>query len=161
LELLKWLDHTAFAVTISENVWVYPVVLTMHTVGMAIVSGVVLMTSLRIFFGFPQQIPVLALRRLVPVAWFGFALSFISGSLLYAPEASKITPKMMFQLKILFIILGGITLRFMLGQGFRPELAGGRPISRAGRLWALATIFCWVAAIVSGRLIAYIKIKGI
>jgi len=161
LEFLRWLDHTAFAATLNQNVWVYPFVLTLHTIGMAIVVGIVMMISLRMFFGFPSQIPVLALERLVPLAWVGFLINFISGSLLFTPEASTVSLKLMFQLKILCIILGGIALWFMLGRAFRPQMAGAQPISPAGRAWALATMVFWIAAIVSGRMIAYIKIKGL
>lgn len=157
MEFLNWLQNTAWASAIAENEFIYPTVLTAHAIGMALVVGIGLMVSLRVLFGLPRQISILALDQLVPVAWVGFALNFVSGVLLFAPQAAKISLSLMFQLKIAFVILAGFATWFTFAQTIDRETRRERPATVAARLWAVSTMSFWIAAIVSGRLIAYIK----
>ena len=58
--------------------------------------------------------------------------------------------------KLVFIALGMFLLFRIRRQVLRDPDVDKRPVSSAGRMLAWATLFCWLGAIVTGRLIAYV-----
>ena len=74
---LEWLEFSALAEWVSASLWGYPITLTSHGVGLAIVVGIIFMLNLRLlgkFSGLPYQ----TLLSYMKLAWAGFLLNFIS-----------------------------------------------------------------------------------
>ena len=57
MELLIWLETSGVATWVNESLWGYPIVLTSHAIGMAIVVGMVTVIDLRIL-GYAKRIPL-------------------------------------------------------------------------------------------------------
>ena len=58
---LIWLEEGALGIFIRESLWGYPIVLSSHAVGMAIVMGVVVALNLRVL-GYAKDISILTIN---------------------------------------------------------------------------------------------------
>jgi len=139
----------------SESIWTYPTVLTLHTVGMAILVGASFVIHLRIL----QVAGAIPLRRLLPLyrfIWIGFAINLLSGLILFATEAADRIADPVFYVKMVSIAaalwLGGVVKRRVIVRPSAPEAT-----TLASRSMAAASLALWATAIVAGRLMAYLK----
>jgi hypothetical protein len=148
VSVLTWLEGLRVSVWVAESDWGYPLLLSAHSMGMAIVVGLLIVLDLRVF-GFAAGIPIAALERLMPLAWGGFGINLLSGSLLFASNATRLAGNWAFLVKMACIVLGGLTT-FWLWREVR-----GENTVRAKAL-ALVSAALWLSASAFGRLIAYV-----
>jgi hypothetical protein len=146
---LLWYEEGFFGVFIRESLWGYPIVLSSHAVGMATVMGVVVALNMRVL-GYAKGLSVPAFNKIFIVAWLGFAINLISGLLLFAGSASSYFFQGTFQLKIGAIVVGGILMKLVMNS-----VRANKPAATQKAL-AAACIVSWLAAVVTGRLMAYL-----
>src|SRR5689334_17781015 len=86
---LDALQNSAFSAWVvgSDSIWAYPMILTMHTVGLGIVVGAAAIIDLRLL-GVGAGIPVAEMRRVFPLFWLGFFINLVSGVMLFVSEAA-------------------------------------------------------------------------
>jgi hypothetical protein len=155
--LLHALQTSAFSAWVvgSESIWAYPMILTMHTVGLGIVVGAAVIVDLRLL-GVGPGIPLEEVKRLFPIFWLGFFINLVSGVMLFVSEAEDKAAQPVFLLKLLLIAIGVVVTarirRLLFGSGSTPA----RDPSRARPL-AISSLVMWGGAIVAGRLMAYLK----
>lgn len=152
MEFLTWLEESGVGVWIRESLWGYPIVLSSHAVGMAIVVGVVTMIDIRVL-GFAPKIPISSFNSLFTLTWAGFALNFISGCLLFTGDPVKFYNNTPFRIKITLIILGMISVWLLL-RAVRDTDTG--KCSTKARVIAAFSLLFWFGAITAGRLTAYL-----
>jgi hypothetical protein len=152
---LEWLQNTWIAHLVAESLWGYPTFETMHTIGMALLIGSLGLINIRVL-GFKSDLPILETRKLLPLAWLGFTLNAISGTLLFTSDATTFFASYTFRLKIILIVLGGINAALLSNQIFKTAPAGGPVTPTTGAKWIAATsLVFWFGAVIAGRLIAY------
>ena len=151
-EFLTSIEGSALAVWTREStsIWAYPTILTLHTAGLAIVAGVSAVVDARLL-GLAQQMPVAALRPLFRILWWAFALNFITGVVLFMADATTKSSQTVFWVKLALIALALVVTE----QVSRVVRADEQPNGRA-RLLAILSLVLWTAAIVAGRLLAYL-----
>lgn len=149
MEFLSWLENTSVGFWIRESMWGYPIVLSSHAVGMAVVVGVITMIDIRVL-GYARSIPITAFKSLFNLAWAGFALNFVSGCLLFTGDPKKFFNDWPFRIKISLIILGMISVWLLIR-----EIKINESSSKA-RAIAAFSLLCWFGAITAGRLTAYL-----
>ena len=156
LGFLAWLDDTPLSHWIAETTWVYPTLETMHTVGMALLIGSLGLVDLRVL-GFKPELPLLETQRLLPLAWLGFTLNAVSGTLLFISDSVMFYSSYTFRIKIALIILGGINAALLGRKVFQPASSDAAPLPPGvGAKWIAGTsLVFWFGAIIAGRLIAY------
>ena len=88
-DLLASIEGSALAVWTRESpsIWAYSTILTLHTVGLAIVAGAHAVIDCRLL-GIAPQIPLAALPPLFPIMWWAFALNLVTGILLFMADAT-------------------------------------------------------------------------
>ncbi|MBT3531216.1 MAG: hypothetical protein HOF74_10745 [Gammaproteobacteria bacterium] len=159
------LESSSIAMWVAESLWAYPILLAIHIVGLAIVVGIFSMRDLRLLGMFPGIHPA-AFLPLSKMAWIGFIINAISGILLFTSQAVTFVGNVPFLLKIAAII-AGMVLAGIIQSRLRGELAidsasaaeannADYAISDSTKYIALVSLLLWMAAIVAGRLIAYI-----
>ncbi|MEJ8566109.1 DUF6644 family protein [Elongatibacter sediminis] len=150
--MLDWLESTAVARMVQETMWGYPIVLSSHAVGMAILAGIVLMMNFRVL-GLAPGIPLDSLRPVYRVALIGLVINVISGTMLFVANASGFVESTPFWLKMAMLVVG-ITLLIMMK---RRMFASGGVLEPGGGVKAMAALssVAWLGVIVMGRLIAY------
>ena len=149
-DLFTSIEGTALAAWVRESpsIWAYATILTLHTVGLAIVVGANAVVDLRLL-GWARSIPTQTLRSIFPIMWAGFAINFASGLLLFMADATVKSGQRVFWIK-----LACITLALLVAQTVAKRLRQ----QDDGNLKALAvaSLFLWAGAIVAGRLMAYL-----
>jgi hypothetical protein len=156
MRFLEWLQTSALGTMVAESLWGYPLLETLHTLGMAMLVGALGLINLRVL-GYKIELPVLGTRELLPLAWLGFTINLISGLALFTSDAVYFWNSYTFRIKILLIVLGGVNA-FVLGRAvFREaEARGGSFAASTGIGWvAGSSLGFWMGAIIAGRLIAY------
>lgn len=151
-----WLESTWISVWVRESisVFAFPMILAYHTVGMGLVAGLSSAVDLRIL-GAARRVPLTALRRFVPLMWFGFWLNAASGVLLLLAYPTKALTNPVFYTKLVCVAFAVVILRTITRSVLQdPGLDLGEIPSRA-RWLAGASLFCWAGAILAGRLLAY------
>ncbi len=147
----------------SPSIWAYATILTLHTVGLAIVVGVNVVVDLRLL-GWAPRLPVATLRALFPIMWAGFAINLASGLLLFIADATTKSSQRVFWVKLALIAVALLIAR-SLSKSLRQQDASspaeaGRHIGNAAdsnlRLLAMLSLLLWAGAIVAGRLMAYL-----
>lgn len=156
MAFLEWLQGTWVGVLVAESLWGYPLLETIHTIGMAMLVGALGLINLRVL-GYKPELPLIGTRDLLPLAWAGFTLNAISGSLLFTSDAVYFFESYTFRIKIVLIVLGGINAA-LLGRRIFREAAGASAVAvDAGTKWiAASSLVFWIAAVCAGRLIAYL-----
>ena len=133
MDFLTRLQESDFAawVASSPSLLAYPSILTLHTVGMAIVVGTCVVMDLRIL-GVAADVPLSALRRAPRLVWSGFLINAATGIALFTTDAEHKAMQTVFYVKLALILLALVAY---------------------ARLRAL--VF-WTGATVAGRLMAYL-----
>jgi len=155
--LLHALQDSAFSAWVvgSDSIWAYPMILTMHTVGLGIVVGAAVVIDFRLL-GVGPGIPLEEVRHVFPIFWLGFTINLVSGLMLFVSEAADKATQPVFLVKLLLVILGVIVTarirRLVFGDG-----SPGALVPSAARPLAVMSIGLWAGAIVAGRLMAYLK----
>lgn len=141
----------------SESIWAYPSVLTLHTVGLAVLVGASVVLHLRIL-GTGSSIPLSRFGPLCSFIWPAFYLNLASGLALFVTQAADRVVQPLFYAKLASIgtalWLGQVAKRHAFD---RPETEPAIPASLKGK--AIAALALWVMAIVTGRLMAYFSGK--
>ena len=155
MELLAAIESTAFASWLRESpsIWAYPTILTLHTVGLALLVGPSWALDLRLL-GAAPAIPLRALERTFPVMWTGFWINGVSGLLLFMTEATTKGATPLFATKLALIVVAVVTLMALRRVVYRRD---AEPvIGPAARGLAIVSILLWIAAIGTGRWMAYV-----
>lgn len=150
METLFWLEDSIVGMTVSSTQWGYPIVLSLHAIGMATLVGVALMLTIRVL-GFAPAIPVTSLASYWHVALGGFMLNLLSGSALFCGNASELFFNWAFRIKFVLVFVGlALTWRLV-----RICIKRTDQVSRGHRTLAGVAMSTWIVAIIFGRLIGY------
>lgn len=156
MAFLAWLEATSLAEYIRVSAFGYPAAITLHSIGLAVMVGPILMVDLRLLGRF-NGIPYEALAPILSVAWVGFLINFLSGAALFAAQATSYPSNIPFLVKITLVLIGAITAAqqqtVFSGHASEWNTVG---VPSSVRTMAVASIIFWVGAIVTGRLIAYL-----
>jgi hypothetical protein len=153
----QWLYDLPASEALRESDDVFPIVETIHVLGICLMVGTIATVDLRLSGVLVRgQRAARISRALLPYTWAGFALMFVTGLPLFAAEAAKLYGNPAFRLKLLLLLFaGGNALLFHKTTRDSPEdrdLAA--PVPLRTRMFACTSLLLWFAIVVSGRLIA-------
>ena len=155
--MLEWLEGTEFSTLLRTELWGWPLALTLHVLGTAIVVGFILIICLRLL-GLFELIPYSALNRLFPVVWAAFGLQVFTGLLLWMTKPTRYVVDNAFLLKVALVI-AGMVLTYRFAQTLMREApqwqSSGAVSARTSRLVA-ALLVIWCSVVIVGRLTGYL-----
>jgi hypothetical protein len=155
--VLASLENTQFSDWMRSELWGWPLVLTIHVLGTAVVVGFIVIISLRLL-GLFETIPYSSLNRLFPVVWVAIVLQLLSGFVLWMTKPTRYVADTAFMLKLSLVIIGIVlTLYFyaMMKRGAASWDAAGTVPSR-GIKFAAASLLVWCGVLVAARLTAHL-----
>ena len=170
LSFFAWLEETAISVWIRETpeVYAFPFILYLHTLGLAMVAGLSSAVALGIVHR-PQLRLSTTLRKLFPWIWLGFGINVLSGVALLVAYPAKALTNPVFYIKLVAIaaavgivqwlerqfvvgdLAAGVTGTGGAGGASGAVIADAPALKRAA--WAL--IGLWLIATTTGRFLAY------
>jgi len=154
--MLEAIQNTAFADWVRVSEWGYPIILTLHSLGLAMVVGMLLVMDLRIL-GVPKSLPLLPLRQLMTLVWIGFTVNLLTGLALFSADAVKFFHSPTFRFKIASVVIGVVFAVFLRSSVFAGDDfdRGDAVIPVRAKVVAVLSIAVWLAAIGLGRYVAY------
>lgn len=158
--LLRAIYELPLSQFVRGAVWAYPVLETLHLVGLGLLFGPIIIFDLGVLgvIRSPAASPLASL--LLPWVWIGFAINATSGVLLFGSDAIEFGANPAFQAKIALIFLAGVNaaifqVRANRGYAGNPPPAAGQTLP-GQRFQAALSILLWLSVIVAGRLVAYV-----
>jgi uncharacterized protein DUF6644 len=157
-DFVAWLERTGLATWTRESgsIWAYPTILTLHTVGLAVVVGANAVVDLRLL-GFAPRLPVPSLGPLFRIVWWAFALNAVTGVVLFMSDATIKARQPVFYVKLTVIGLAlWNTALVRRAVNREPALREPQITPPHCRRLAITSLLLWLGAITAGRLMAYL-----
>jgi len=156
--VLEYLENTQFSEWArGESLLGWPLALTVHAFGTAIVIGFIFIFGLRLL-GFFRTIPFTSLTRLIPVVWIAVLFQFLSGFTLWMTKPAKYLSDWAFLIKF-SLVCSGLVVTWLYFKTMRretPDWDATGVVSQRGYRFVFVTVFWWAGVLVAGRLTAYL-----
>jgi len=156
--IIQWMQNSDIGTGIRESIWLFPIVETTHVLALAFSVGVLVWFDLRLMgWGMKHQPISQVHKQMMPIAFVGFVIMFITGLLLFWSEAEKCYLSGFFRAKVVFLVLAALNAGFF-------ELSTKKTIQDwdkypippvKARMAGLVSIISWTAVIIAGRATAY------
>lgn len=147
----EWLQSTSLAVKVGED-W-FPYIESAHVVCLALVAGTILVVDARLMGIASRQLRFTYVsERLLPWTWGAFAGAAITGSLLFAGNATTYAANKPLQIKFLLMLLAGLNMLYFQLVTFRTasNWDSGTP-APAARAAGLISMVLWCGVVACGR----------
>lgn len=155
MQFLESISQSALVLWVAESNYGYPIILTLHSLGMALVVGIMIIADLRVL-GVGKIISFAALRQFFLVAWIGLLVNALSGTLLFLANYSAFLTNTAFLSKIAMLIVGAIFTYVLVKIINNKEESQTFPIN--AQLLAFVCLCLWLGSIIAGRVVGYTSI---
>jgi hypothetical protein len=157
-QFFQWLGDTHYSVALRESTWSYPIVESIHVLGLCLFLGFALIWDFRLLNRILKRVPVSELAaRLMPWTVVGFVIMVISGLALFYSNPVRFSQNIFFQVKFVMLILAGVNALWFQMTAYRSlatwELDPVTP--KIARRAAVISLTLWACIVVAGRMIAY------
>ncbi len=156
--LLDWLQKTGVAVQIRDSLFAFPLLESVHVVGLSLVFGTIAVLDFRLLGVASTSRPVSrVMADLLKWTWAAFALTALTGGLMFITNAVVYFHNTYFRAKMILLVLAGLNmLAFELtGRRTMHRWDTTRPTPPAARAVATISLIIWVGVIVAGRVIGF------
>lgn len=150
--LCEAIEALPLSATLRESLWLFPVIESIHLVGLALLGGSLLVVDLRLLGAGLNRQPIAEVERGAR-GWFlgALALMVTTGSLLALSEAVKLYDRPAFFVKMIAFSLA-LLLTFTLRRALIARNPGDGPAAMA--IGALS-LCLWLTTAVAGRWIGF------
>ena len=156
--ILQWLEASGLATRIRESLFLFPLLESIHVIGLALVVGTIAVIDLRLLgiASTDRRFERIA-SDILKWTWGAFALTALTGSLMFITNAGVYYHNFYFRTKMALLVLAAINMLSF-------ELTLGRAVHRwddapaappAGRVVAGLSLAIWISVIFAGRLIGF------
>jgi|HubBroStandDraft_1064217.scaffolds.fasta_scaffold53413_3 hypothetical protein len=160
LEFVQWIQLTGFFTALRGSAYVYPIVLSLHMVGIALFGGMILITDLRLLgWGMRKRsIAEVVNQFRVPKRW-GLLLTVTCGFLMFGSKAEEYYYNAFFRTKLILLALVLVAeLVFYRGVYANPAALDQAPsVPGNAKLAAALSLLLWTSIACCGRGIGYIE----
>src|SRR5277367_5615670 len=160
LSFAQWIQLTAFFTALRGSAYVYPIILSLHMIGIAFFGGMILMTDLRLLGLALRKRPIsdVVNQFRVPKRW-GLLLTATCGILMAGSKAEEYYYNAFFRTKlILFAAVIVTEFVFYRSVYANPEVldrTSSAPVN--AKLAAAISMLLWTSIACCGRGIGYIE----
>lgn len=152
------LEQTGLATSIRDSLYTFPILESIHVMGLAVVFGTITIVDLRLVGVAWTHRPFGKLStELLRLTWGAFGVAALTGALMFMTNARVYFHNTPFRVKMVLLALAGINMAVF-------HLTAGRSVTRwekaptapgIGRVTATLSITLWVAIIFAGRVIGF------
>lgn len=154
--LSSTLAESALASAIRHSELAYPLLSSLHIVGIGILLGNILLLDLRLLGVLRHSALAEVLSLLSRIAGLGLGLAIASGLLLFSVQPQHYLHNPAFLLKLALLSLALLNLLLVqYSQSWRQAQSGAQ-VSLGLKLAAACSLLLWLAIIIAGRWIAFI-----
>jgi hypothetical protein len=160
LAMCQWIQSTAFFTEMRGSAFVYPAIMSLHLVAIAIFGGMVLMTNMRLLgLAMRRRSVSDVVNQFRNLKRIGLVLIAACGILMLGSKAEEYYYNSFFRIKMLLL-----ALIFIHGWIFRggvydktAEIDLARRIPGRAKLAAILSLLLWAGVACAGRGIGYIE----
>jgi hypothetical protein len=160
LTFVQWIQLTDFFTALRGSAYVYPIVLSLHMVGIALFGGMILMTDLRLLGVTMRKRPIADVvnQLRVPKRW-GLLLTVTCGFLMFGSKAEEYYYNAFFRTKLILLAIVVVSeLVFYRGIYANPAALDQAPtVPGNAKLAAALSLLLWTSIACCGRGIGYIE----
>jgi hypothetical protein len=160
LSLAQRVQSTDFFTAMRGSAYVYPIVLTLHLIAIALFGGMILLVDMRLLGWATRKYTVSELvDQLRPLKRAGFLILVACGLLMAGCKAEEYYYNIFFRTKMtLLLLVGAHALIFHRGvYGNTAALDAAPRIPTQAKLAAALSLILWSSLVVAGRGIGYIE----
>ncbi len=158
LRFSQWLEATDVSQALAGSIWTYPIVESLHAIGVAVFLGLLLVWDLRLLGVLFKRVPVTEVwARLIPWIAAGAVFMMATGIALFVAKPVYSWGHVFFRIKVVALLLAlANAVAFHFGIERRVVDWDCVPIPpRAARIAGVCSIALWAVIVVAGRLIGY------
>ena len=158
MSMCQWLQDTSIGTSISQSIWVFPIIETTHVLGLSFSVGLLLVSDLRLMGYIMKKRPVSEVyEQIKPWMFAGFAIMVATGILLFWSQAVKAYESIFFKTKIVLLVVAAINaIAFERGIYRKIDQWDNALVPpREARIAGWASLILWAAIITCGRTMAY------
>jgi hypothetical protein len=156
--ILKSIEGWKLATAIREGLYSFPMLESIHVIGLAIVFGTILIIDLRLLGVASTNRPFQRMApEIIKWTWVGFAITLLTGALMFTTNATVYYHNTYFRVKMLLLLLAGVNMGIFESTTGRAVAKWGEqvPTPSPARIAAKVSLALWVAIILMGRLIGF------
>jgi uncharacterized protein DUF6644 len=157
-ELAQRVQEMPSSIALRESLWTYPVIETVHVLGLCLFVGTAWLWDLRLLGVTFGDVPVSRLsKQILPWTAVGFAIMALSGLGLVFSEPLRFYPNIFFRIKLVLLAAAGLNAFIFhktVGRQ-KDEWDSCSLLPFRARLAGALSLGLWATVIVTGRLIAY------
>jgi hypothetical protein len=158
VNFFQWLNDQPFSVALREGDWPFPIIETIHILGLSLSVGVIMWVDLRLL-GLTMRRERVSdvVNQLEPWAIGGFTVMFISGFLLLLAEPMKCYTTLSFRLKAIMLVSAALNVWYFHAKVY-PTVAewDETPVLPwRARMVGILSMTLWFGIIIAGRWTAY------
>jgi len=155
---LMLLQHSAFGETVRTARYLYPVLESIHILGIALLVGPAFAFDLRVLGAARRAVSVTtAARYLLPVSHVGLAVVATTGIALFSAQTTVVAAAGAAPWKLGLIVVAGINVVVFHKGIYRTvedwDVQALAPL--AAKVCAMVSVLAWTGVIVAGRFLAY------
>ncbi|WP_433794847.1 hypothetical protein [Actinoplanes sp. CA-252034] len=157
-DVFSWLQDGPLAEAIRGTAYLYPVLGSLHILGIALLIGPAAAFDLRLLGLGQQKLPVTTVAGyLLPLSRFGFVIAAVTGVLMFLPGASVMAERGSAPFKLGLLLIAGLNVLIFHRRTFRSVFDWdlGKPSPAAARTAAVVSLTSWAGVTVAGSLLAY------
>lgn len=154
LPFFSRLEHSWIGQSIQSSVWLFPVIESIHLVGLGVIAGSVLIVDMRLLgIGLRSQSVEEVAENARPWMIGSLALMFASGILLFLSEATKCYYSFPFWFKMSSLALAIVFTFTLKSRIIRQKLGQRYPL--LGKATAIVSLGLWFGVAWGGRWIGF------
>ena len=160
LSFAQWVQSTQLFTALRGSAYVYPIVLSLHMIALALFGGLIVVTDVRLLGWALLKYPVSEfLDQLRPLKRFGFVVMATCGVLMACCKAEEYYYNVFFWAKMSLLVLVGVhALIFRRGvYGNAAKLDAAPAMPGQAKLAAALSLLLWTGLVLAGRGIGYIE----
>ena len=145
-------------VWVRHSVWGWPVLESLHFMGMSVLIGTIGLFDLRLL-GFARGVPYASLHRLIPLGIGAYVLNMCTGFVFLSGMPDQYLWNPAFRFKVAFMVVAGLNVVFFYTRVFRrlEQLAPDTPPPFGARLAGAVSLTMWIGVMSAGRLLTFFR----
>jgi hypothetical protein len=157
-EVLTSIQDTGIASSIRNSLFLFPMLESIHVVGLALVFGTIAIVDLRLLGLASMHRPFRTMASdILKWTWVAFAITFVTGGLMFTTNATVYFHNPVFQAKMALLLLSGINMgifEMTCGRTTRQWDTSPSPPA-AAKTAAVISLTLWISVIFLGRWIGF------
>ncbi|WP_218835580.1 DUF6644 family protein [Streptomyces sp. SA15] len=156
--VFSWLEDSWFSEVVRGTAYLYPVLESVHIIGIALLIGPAAAFDLRLLgLGRRTLRVTTAAHHLLRLSHLGFVIAAVTGVAMFVPGAGLIADRGSAPWKLGLILLAGLNILIFHRRTYRnvADWDMEQPTPVAARLAAIVSLTSWSGVTIAGRLLAY------